>query len=182
MRRVTVRCLGSDPSTPPKGVVVDGAKTATLVDLKRQLASALHRDVRDEDSILVPRGEDLVEVADVDYIREDDQILVGNLGNVGHRQTDDEAQRPRWLRLNVGGQVFMTSRSTVELQAPESMLARMFSKETAGLMESGARDESGAILIDRSPKYFSPILDYLRNGKLILDKDTNPEGTCTDDT
>ena len=33
------------------------------------------------------------------------------------------------------------------------------------------------MLIDRSPVYFEPILNYLRHGQLILDKDVNPQGT-----
>lgn len=37
-------------------------------------------------------------------------------------------------------------------------------------------DENGAYLIDRSPNYFEPILNYLRHGQLILDKNVNAEG------
>ena len=72
--------------------------------------------------------------------------------------------------------MFLTSKSTVEMRVPGSMLARMFSSETEDHMAAGARDETGAFLIDRSPKYFEPILDYLRTGVLLLDKGINPEG------
>ena len=37
-------------------------------------------------------------------------------------------------------------------------------------------DKNGAYLIDRSPTYFEPILNYLRNGQLIFDNSVNPEG------
>lgn len=40
-------------------------------------------------------------------------------------------------------------------------------------------DITGAYLIDRSPRYFEPILNYLRHGQLVLDKDINPEGTLS---
>ena len=41
---------------------------------------------------------------------------------------------------------------------------------------SNNRDHTGAFLIDRSPVYFEPILNYLRHGKLILNDGVNPEG------
>lgn len=38
------------------------------------------------------------------------------------------------------------------------------------------QDETGAYLIDRDPTYFGPILNFLRHGKLVLDKDMAEEG------
>ncbi|XP_055459062.1 BTB/POZ domain-containing protein KCTD17 isoform X2 [Psammomys obesus] len=46
-------------------------------------------------------------------------------------------------------------------------------REFAG---SCAEDETGAYLIDRDPTYFGPILNFLRHGKLVLDKDMAEEG------
>ena len=55
------------------------------------------------------------------------------------------------------------------------MLVLMFEGELPS-----ARDEQGAILIDRSPKYFEPLLNYLRTGKLILDSGINEEGVLAE--
>ena len=71
------------------------------------------------------------------------------------------------------------------------MLARMFepsegqllllialssknSSNVAGWLS--ATDASGAFLIDRSPTYFEPLLNFMRHGKLILNEGINPIG------
>lgn len=43
------------------------------------------------------------------------------------------------------------------------------------------QDETGAYVIDRDPTYFGPILNYLRHGKLVYNKELAEEGlrqTC----
>ncbi|CAE1276726.1 KCTD9 [Acanthosepion pharaonis] len=80
-----------------------------------------------------------------------------------------------WVTLNIGGKLFSTTRSTLTRQEPNSMLARMFSDQSEVPWNSSV-DANGAYLIDRSPTYFEPILNYLRHGQLILDKGVNPEG------
>ncbi|CAG9794801.1 unnamed protein product [Diatraea saccharalis] len=82
-----------------------------------------------------------------------------------------------WITLNVGGKHFTTTRSTLVAKEPLSMLARMFAEDNnTYLMNPSATDLSGAYLIDRSPIYFEPILNYLRHGDVILDKNVNPKG------
>jgi len=81
----------------------------------------------------------------------------------------------QWVTLNVGGQKFMTSKATLFIREPGCMLARMFANEELSMMPS-TTDNDGAYLIDRSPKYFEPILNYLRTGNLIIDPNVSPEG------
>ncbi|XP_070496619.1 BTB/POZ domain-containing protein KCTD9-like [Chironomus tepperi] len=77
-----------------------------------------------------------------------------------------------WIKLNVGGIVYQTTRMTL-MKDENSMIHRMFSQND--FMEPG-RMEDGCYLIDRNGRYFEPILNYLRTGQLIYDKNLNPEG------
>ena len=56
------------------------------------------------------------------------------------------------------------------------MLARMFSGE----LVPGTKDANGAFMIDRFPKYFEPILNYLRTGELNIDPNVNKENVIAE--
>ncbi|VDK74883.1 unnamed protein product, partial [Litomosoides sigmodontis] len=77
-----------------------------------------------------------------------------------------------WIRLNVGGTVFQTTRQTLCREA-NSFLARLC-KDDDELPSQ--KDLTGAILIDRDPEYFAPVLNYLRHGKLVVNKNVSIEG------
>ena len=81
-------------------------------------------------------------------------------------------ENSEFIRLNVGGKLFYTSKTTLTVSEPDSMLARMFSDR----LTPCCKDEEGNYLIDRSPQYFEPILNFLRTGKLIIDPGVNPLG------
>ncbi|XP_076459520.1 BTB/POZ domain-containing protein KCTD5-like [Babylonia areolata] len=77
-----------------------------------------------------------------------------------------------WVKLNVGGTTFMTTRTTLG-RDPKSFLYRLIQEEPD---LNTAKDGSGAYLIDRDPMYFGPVLNYLRHGKLVMNKDLAEEG------
>lgn len=86
----------------------------------------------------------------------------------------ESAEKPgsRWVRLNVGGTYFITTKQTL-CRDPKSFLYRLCQDDPD--LDSD-KDETGAYLIDRDPTYFGPILNYLRHGKLIMDKNLAEEG------
>ncbi|KAK0161713.1 hypothetical protein PV327_008132 [Microctonus hyperodae] len=78
----------------------------------------------------------------------------------------------QWVRLNVGGTYFLTAKTTLA-RDPNSFLYRLCQEDSDLISD---RDETGAYLIDRDPTYFSPVLNYLRHGKLVINKDLAEEG------
>ncbi|XP_038012845.1 BTB/POZ domain-containing protein KCTD2 isoform X1 [Motacilla alba alba] len=117
------------------------------------------------------------------------------------------AAASKWVRLNVGGTYFVSTRQTL-CREPKSFLCRLccqdgpelgsdkanesrLSKRNCSIYCVGlkfffpgttepslfcSQDETGAYLIDRDPTYFGPILNYLRHGKLIINKELAEEG------
>lgn len=82
------------------------------------------------------------------------------------------ATSSRWVRLNVGGTYFLTTAQTL-CREPKSFLYRLCQDDPE--LQSD-KDELGAYLIDRDPVYFGPLLNYLRHGKLVLNKNLTEEG------
>lgn len=89
--------------------------------------------------------------------------------------SESKATDSDWITLNVGGRKFTTSKVTLTTKEPDSMLARMFSSPW-----KSKTDAKGAFLIDRSPTYFEPILNYLRSGELIIDNGINCRGVLAE--
>ncbi|CAL8405616.1 unnamed protein product [Arctogadus glacialis] len=118
-------------------------------------------------------------IDDIALIRDDDVLYMSDgdclVENGGQDLCDPEKCQPHtdWLTLNVGGRCFTTTRSTLVNKDPDSMLAHMFRDKGVWMNK---QDCQGAYLIDRSPEYFEPILNYLRHGQLILNEAINPLG------
>ena len=66
------------------------------------------------------------------------------------------------IKLNVGGKIFVTTIQTLT-KDPDSMLASMFSGRFPM-----TPDEDGSFFIDRDPKYFRFILNFLRTGEALF--------------
>uniref|UniRef100_A0A6B2LFW4 BTB domain-containing protein n=1 Tax=Arcella intermedia TaxID=1963864 RepID=A0A6B2LFW4_9EUKA len=62
--------------------------------------------------------------------------------------------------MNVGGKLFLTTRETLTKLTGETFFSVMLSGRVPT-----PRDERGYYFIDRNPKYFEPILDYMRTGE-----------------
>ncbi|KAJ8399802.1 hypothetical protein AAFF_G00405320 [Aldrovandia affinis] len=90
----------------------------------------------------------------------------------GERTQPPGVGASKWVRLNVGGTYFLTTRQTL-CRDPKSFLYRLCQADPD--LDSD-KDETGAYIIDRDPTYFGPVLNYLRHGKLVLNKDLAEEG------
>lgn len=118
-----------------------------------------------------------------------DNVDISNPKNIKQEETDicntdpgkhfSDYESPNWIKLNVGGQIFVTSYSTLVNKEPDSMLSRMFvhhSSDNKTRLRPSNLDSDGAYLIDRSGHYFEPILNYLRYGELVYDKNLSVIG------
>ena len=85
---------------------------------------------------------------------------------------DNSSSMKDWLRLNVGGTMYETSRSTLTSDA-ESILARMF--EPNSNLPPATVTEEGCYQIDACPRSFGVVLNWLRYRSLIIGKDVRAE-------
>lgn len=130
------------------------------------------RVIRDNEKVYI-QYEKTGESASCDIVKDS----MGKLSVVDDVDQQGKSIVSDWITLNVGGKHFTTTRSTILAKEPLSMLARMFAEDkNMYLMNPSTTDSVGAYLIDRSPEYFEPILNYLRHGDVILDKHVNPRG------
>lgn len=115
------------------------------------------------------------EIDDTSLIRDEETLFVSS-GESFIAPQSLAPEKPDWVLLNVGGKHFATTRSTLVSKEPHSMLGRLFSEGADGTVWPSAKDRHGAYLVDRSPTYFEPLLNYLRHGQLILDRGVSPRG------
>ena len=79
----------------------------------------------------------------------------------------DQVHISSTVKLTVGGQYFTTSIQTLT-KDPNSMLATMFSGKN-----EMKPSEDGSFFIDRDGTHFRLVLNYLRNGELVLPGDAS---------
>lgn len=104
--------------------------------------------------------------------------LQPNVTASGGAPSPDPTRLPcdkKWITLNIGGKYFTTTRVTLS-KAPNSFLHKLSSTSLDPRDLESDRDERGAFLIDRDPIYFQVVLNYLRHGKLIMNKGLIEEG------
>ena len=69
------------------------------------------------------------------------------------------------IKICVGGQDFKTTLGTL-MSDQNSMLAKMFESDLLGRVATARDPDTSAYFIDRSPKYFESILNFLRTGEI----------------
>jgi len=122
--------------------------------------------LRDDESVFVSSGESFCgQSSNVGNV-----IPCSSMGKARESRVEDNDE---WITLNVGGTRFLTTRTTLT-KDPDSMLARMFSTNETSW--SSRVDGEGAFLIDRCPVYFEALLNYLRQGALILNDKVDVKG------
>ncbi|XP_053986681.1 BTB/POZ domain-containing protein KCTD9 isoform X1 [Hylaeus volcanicus] len=174
MKRVILFLIGTD---------VNGKVFMVTHSLDELLAAASSKFQITAKRIFTPQGG---EIDDIKLIRDDDILYISDGEDfIPKDKINSRNQLSRnleWITLNVGGKYFTTTRDTLTKTEPTSMLARMFteSTDTEQRILPSRQDEMGAFLIDRSPTYFEPLLNYLRHGQMTLDANVNPSGVLAE--
>ena len=74
-----------------------------------------------------------------------------------------EASLPSCIKINVGGEIFQTLRTTLQ---KSGLLASLLESKIPNTL-----DENGLIFIDRDPQLFRHVLSGLRTGKIFLEEE-----------
>ncbi|CAK9811551.1 BTB/POZ domain-containing protein KCTD9 [Anthophora plagiata] len=174
MKRVILFVNGSD---------VNGKVFMVTYSINELLTAASSKFNITAKRLFTPQGG---EIDDIKLIRDDDVLYVSCGEDFitkdkisAHNQLSSYSE---WITLNVGGKYFTTTRDTLTKKEPMSMLARMFT-DTGGTEQRilpSRQDKNDAFLIDRSPTYFEPLLNYLRHGQIILDANVNAAGVLAE--
>ncbi|KAL0483005.1 BTB/POZ domain-containing protein [Acrasis kona] len=84
-----------------------------------------------------------------------------------------------WISLKLDDKIFTTTKSTL-LSDESSLLYVMFNQNSPWNLPRDLTLPGAPYLLDRSPKYFAPVLAYLRTGEVIIDEGVSVKGVLTE--
>ena len=172
-KRVFIKVDGTS-DTLPKGIVLEDSDNKDINELIKSIEKKLKIEAKKTKILKLTTNmlDKEVEIVDPDFIA-DGQLIFAKTDNADAEEAQMDDNAP--LRLNVGGQIFVTTRGTIKRMGEESKLEKMLKNRKDGT-KTKQRDESGNLFVDADPKYFRVILNFLRRGKLILDGEVSLEG------
>lgn len=129
----------------------------------------------------LPTTEQMVWHEQTSPTKQESETEIDELHNdvMNYKSDDDDACEGEWISLKLDGVTFTTTRSTL-LADKQSLLYIMFNKKTPWKVPRDFSSPCKPYLLDRNPKYFAPILNYLRTGEIILDDGVNVKGVFTE--
>jgi len=151
-------------------------KVAESAKAAEEKVGAIMADARKQQAAKLKEAEEQAKVItdnSVEVCKVKEEALKEHEAKVADRETKVADREGKWetighsieqfktrVKLNVGGRKFETTRSTLEQQVPDGMLAIMFSGRHA--VDS---DDKGFVFIDRDGTHFGTILNFMRSGK-----------------
>jgi hypothetical protein len=97
------------------------------------------------------------EKINVQEILNDLNKVLGKIQKLNIENEKEIENVPQIIKLNIGGKIFTTTLSTLTTEK-DTFFTSMFSEQF-----NTKPDKNGEYFIDRNPKHFHLILDYLRN-------------------